>query len=297
MENLPSNGRKAIEEELIKGRDIANQLLEVLVLKSNTRHHADLEGSMLPFAEDLVRKVLCSFTNTLLLLNTDHCYSSNHAVIPILTKDAHFQNPDHIKDEPCKSFFHPRKRRGCYKRKSSVPTWETNNSILMEDGYEWRKYGQKITMNAKYLRNYYRCTHKYDEGCPAIKQVQRIQEEPPLYRTTYYGQHNCKGSLSTEIMFETASSSESPMFFSFSSPFQSKEQYQLHSSSVFQSAKQEPLEVIPDDDHVVHKQLHSSDYHLLCEYESDFNYSRHGTMLSSAESVLLVNGNSLHFDG
>lgn len=117
MENLPSNGRKAIEEELIKGRDIANQLLEVLVLKSNTRHHADLEGSMLPFAEDLVRKVLCSFTNTLLLLNTDHCYSSNHAVIPILTKDAHFQNPDHIKDEPCKSFFHPRKRRGCYKRK------------------------------------------------------------------------------------------------------------------------------------------------------------------------------------
>lgn len=39
--------------------------------------------------------------------------------------------------------------------RSSVPTWEKNSSILMEDGYTWRKYGQKMTMNAKYLRYIY----------------------------------------------------------------------------------------------------------------------------------------------
>jgi len=54
--------------------------------------------------------------------------------------------------------------------------------------------------------------------------------------------------------------------------------------------------MIPDD-HVVHNQLHASDYNLLCDYEHDFNYSRHVTTLSSAESAPLVNGNSLHFDG
>lgn len=31
----------------------------------------------------------------------------------------------------------------------------------------------------------------YEEGCPATKYVQRIQENPPLYRTTYFGLHTC----------------------------------------------------------------------------------------------------------
>lgn len=42
------------------------------------------------------------------------------------------------------------------------------------------------------IRNYYRCTHKFDQGCKAIKHVQRIREHPPLYRTTYFGHHTCK---------------------------------------------------------------------------------------------------------
>ncbi|XP_029126415.1 WRKY DNA-binding transcription factor 70 [Cajanus cajan] len=160
----------------------------------------------------------------------------------------------------------------------------------MEDGYVWRKYGQKITMNAKYLRSYYRCTHKYDEGCPAIKQVQRVQEDPPLYRTTYYGHHNCKSSLNPQIMLEPDSSDSSSMFLSFSNTFSSKEEYP------FSSMKQEPMEVIPED-YSVQNQLPSSDYLMLCDYELDFNYSSHVTMLSSAESVQFDYASSLDFDG
>lgn len=44
----------------------------------------------------------------------------------------------------------------------------------------------------KICRNYFRCTHKFDQGCEANKQVQRIQENPPLFRVTYYGHHTCK---------------------------------------------------------------------------------------------------------
>jgi hypothetical protein len=36
--------------------------------------------------------------------------------------------------------------------RSNAITWEKDSSILIEDGYEWRKYGQKKIMKAKYLR-------------------------------------------------------------------------------------------------------------------------------------------------
>jgi hypothetical protein len=36
--------------------------------------------------------------------------------------------------------------------RSNALTWEKGSSILIEDGYEWRKYGQKKIMKAKYLR-------------------------------------------------------------------------------------------------------------------------------------------------
>jgi hypothetical protein len=82
MENLlwiPKNGKKAMEKELLRGRDLANQLLEVLTLddKSNIREMmkgTNLKSSsskVLPLivAKDLVREILKSFTNTILLLN------------------------------------------------------------------------------------------------------------------------------------------------------------------------------------------------------------------------------------
>jgi len=117
MENQLSKERRAMEEELVRGREIANQLLEVCVHRSNTHHHEDVH--MLPFIEDLVRKVLCSFTNTLLLLNTDNDVT-NEVSMPLTVKDtpsfAKCPKPQHT-DEVCKSFLQTEKRRGYYKKK------------------------------------------------------------------------------------------------------------------------------------------------------------------------------------
>lgn len=45
-------------------------------------------------------------------------------------------------------------------------------------------------------RNYYRCTHKADQGCLATKQVQQINEDdPPKYRTIYFGRHTCQNPV------------------------------------------------------------------------------------------------------
>lgn len=48
-------------------------------------------------------------------------------------------------------------------------------------------------------RNYYRCAYKVEQGCPALKYVQRIQDEPPLHRTIYYCLHTCKHHHFTKL--------------------------------------------------------------------------------------------------
>jgi hypothetical protein len=69
-------------------------------------------------------------------------------------------------------------------------------------------------------RNYYRCTHKYDQGCKATKQVQKIQEEPLLHKTTYYGHHTCRVIQNPEIIVDSLSPTHhSSMFLSFDNTF------------------------------------------------------------------------------
>lgn len=62
----------------------------------------------------------------------------------------------------------------------------------MDDGFTWRKYGQKEIFSAKHPRNYFRCTHKYEENCQATRQVQMSEQQPQMYEITYFGEHTCK---------------------------------------------------------------------------------------------------------
>ncbi|KAH0467456.1 hypothetical protein IEQ34_004694 [Dendrobium chrysotoxum] len=56
----------------------------------------------------------------------------------------------------------------------------------LEDGYRWRKYGQKAVKNSPYPRSYYRCT---TQKCLVKKRVERSYEDPSIVITTYEGQH------------------------------------------------------------------------------------------------------------
>nr|QIN97352.1 WRKY15 transcription factor [Isatis tinctoria] len=57
----------------------------------------------------------------------------------------------------------------------------------LEDGYRWRKYGQKAVKNSPYPRSYYRCT---TQKCNVKKRVERSYQDPTVVITTYEGQHN-----------------------------------------------------------------------------------------------------------
>ena len=62
-----------------------------------------------------------------------------------------------------------------------------SKSDQIDDGYRWRKYGQKLVKGNPYPRSYYKCT---SQGCNVRKHVERSQHNPKCIVTTYEGQHN-----------------------------------------------------------------------------------------------------------
>ncbi|CAH1434194.1 unnamed protein product [Lactuca virosa] len=56
----------------------------------------------------------------------------------------------------------------------------------LDDGYRWRKYGQKAVKNSPFPRSYYRCT---SASCNVKKRVERCMGDPSFVVTTYEGQH------------------------------------------------------------------------------------------------------------
>ncbi|KAL2903833.1 putative WRKY transcription factor 75 [Bienertia sinuspersici] len=66
---------------------------------------------------------------------------------------------------------------------------------ILDDGYRWRKYGQKAVKNNKFPRSYYRCTY---QGCNVKKQVQRLSNDEGVVITTYEGIHSHSIERSTD---------------------------------------------------------------------------------------------------
>lgn len=63
----------------------------------------------------------------------------------------------------------------------------TSEVDLLDDGYRWRKYGQKVVKGNPYPRSYYKCT---SPGCNVRKHVERAASDPKAVITTYEGKHN-----------------------------------------------------------------------------------------------------------
>ncbi|XP_002988797.2 probable WRKY transcription factor 23 [Selaginella moellendorffii] len=79
------------------------------------------------------------------------------------------------------------RRKG--KKRSHQPRYAIqtkSDKEIMDDGYRWRKYGQKAVKNSPYPRSYYRCTYT---KCHVKKRVERSSKDSSLVITTYEGVH------------------------------------------------------------------------------------------------------------
>ncbi|XP_020547504.1 probable WRKY transcription factor 30 isoform X1 [Sesamum indicum] len=135
--------------------------------------------------EKILERMLASYEEVWSILNEMAAEGKDLPVIPPSS------------DSPASGKSVLRHKRGSYKRKSSDSISVRRHRApeeLDDDGYCWRKYGQKDILGAKYPRSYFRCLYRYTQGCMATKQVQRSDDEPLIYDTTYTGKHSCSSS-------------------------------------------------------------------------------------------------------
>lgn len=148
----------SLVKDLITGRDLASHLQSLMPDS--------------PTALDLIDQIMSSFTKALDALNSSEAKTDDSGK----------------KRKSCVS------RRGC-NRKRRYEQVDTIVANTLSDKFSWRKYGQKAIHNSKFARAYYRCTHKYDQGCLAIRQVQQKEDDPSRFIITYIGKHSCAVSV------------------------------------------------------------------------------------------------------
>ncbi|XP_058774067.1 probable WRKY transcription factor 40 [Vicia villosa] len=117
---------------------------------------------------------------------SDEISTSNNNLIGVNGNNSESSSSD--EDQSCKK---PRELETCIKAKVSRVYFKTepsDSSLIVKDGYQWRKYGQKVTRDNPSPRAYFKCS--FAPSCIVKKKVQRSVDDPSVTVATYEGEHN-----------------------------------------------------------------------------------------------------------
>ncbi|CAI9775770.1 unnamed protein product [Fraxinus pennsylvanica] len=185
MENTSTSEYMALINELSQGMEQAKQLRFHLNLTSPCEAH-----------DFLLQGILSSYEKSLMILKSNGTAGQVEATSSVSVDGSSYSGDlnNNLK-------IH-QEHKDTPKRRKHSHTWTELVRINSEnglegptdDGYNWRKYGQKDILGAKYPRSYYRCTYRHLQNCWATKQVQRSDDDPTTFEITYKGTHTCNHS-------------------------------------------------------------------------------------------------------
>lgn len=192
MESARSWEYNSLINELTEGREQAMQL----------RVH--LNSTLFTESQDLLQRILSSYEKSLSILKwSGPLLQPQPPALPIVAALESSISVDGSSRSDNLSKNSPPPHNDCFtsisKKRKAMPTWTEQVRINPhtglegpgDDGYSWRKYGQKDILGAKYPRSYYRCTYRHTHNCWATKQVQRSDDDPSVFELTYKGTHMC----------------------------------------------------------------------------------------------------------
>lgn len=226
---------KSIIHELLQGLELARQLQVHLHMPSSSQETRDL----------LIQKIISTFEKVLEMVKwkgpVPAGESSQHPLGAALIR---------MSDSPLSSEDSDRDLKdqdpNAFKKRNTLPRWTKQIRVTpgmgvegpLDDGYSWRKYGQKDILGALYPRGYYRCTHRNVQGCMATKQVQRSDEDPTIFEITYRGKHTCTVAINVGSSSPIPLENQEPSLNNTNIP-----QHQ-HQQNILQSHEQQQNELL-----------------------------------------------------
>ncbi|KAG9139599.1 hypothetical protein Leryth_016355 [Lithospermum erythrorhizon] len=154
----------------------------VFEVEKTMNYNNGFSGFMAPSSEQV-----------LMMSNVSSSHETNNT---FSTRRTSNNNTVEVIDGPKNEMKSMEKKKVEKKTKRAKYAFQTRSQVdILDDGYRWRKYGQKAVKNNKFPRSYYRCTH---QGCNVKKQVQRLSKDEGVVVTTYEGVHSHPIEKSTE---------------------------------------------------------------------------------------------------